>query len=115
MVVIIFLSVPILLIIWELVLLVRECIDNPFEASMAVDGLVFFLGALYLCWFLSYAKWTTLCDWNEQIINSARHTPVYTGSILTVAVILLLLYRYVAVLSLQEPYSGRFMSGKNWR
>ncbi len=56
MVVIIFLSVPILLIIWELVLLVRECMDNPFEASMAVDGLVFFLGALYLYWFLSYAK-----------------------------------------------------------
>jgi len=65
--------------------------NNPFEASMAVDGLVFFLGALYLRLFL-LNKLVTLDNWDVQLTNAERHTPIYTGSILTVAVIFIIAF-----------------------
>ncbi|MCR4997527.1 MAG: hypothetical protein K6A61_09545 [Butyrivibrio sp.] len=76
MVVIIFLSVPILLIIWELVLLVRECIDNPFEASMAVDGLVFFMLRQNVLLPLAMSKAM------ELLINNPFAGEMYDGDLL---------------------------------
>lgn len=98
---ILLLSIPIFLTIWEIALFIRELKKNPFDESWAIDALVFIFGAIYARLYGVY-KWITWEDWNVQLVNAERHSPIYTESLFTVTVIFIIAFAGYVLLQRKE-------------
>ena len=86
-----FIVFPLVLTMEELWMLARVSLGREIsKVGYVLDGLAVLLGVIYSGILLSVGCNVYFeADWEEQLYNAAVHTPIYTGSILTVAAIAL--------------------------
>ncbi len=87
-----FLVFPVVLTISEVICLIREKLRRPVKGDWLFDQHVFWLGSFYEILYLSLAWNVTGADWQTQLSNLDKHTPIYSGSRVTFIVILLLAF-----------------------
>ena len=81
---------PVLLLVLEVIGLVRESKGNQMKGIRIFDLMSLVLGSLYEVMFLAVVKNIEGADWEEQLSNAARHTPIYTKAGVTVFAIFLI-------------------------
>ncbi len=81
---------PILLLVLEVMGLICESKGNQMKGICIFDLMSLVLGSLYEALFLAIVKNIEGADWEEQLSNASRHTPIYTKAGLTVFVIFLI-------------------------
>ena len=83
-----FIIFPVVLVGTELYLLAKgEKNPELYRKSRIFDIAGIVLGIFYSLLYLSFSEVVFSADWQEQLVNRQSHTPVYTGSLLTVIVI----------------------------
>ena len=81
---------PLTLMIMEILGLAYESNGREIKWIYIVDLIVLFLGTIYERAYLEWGKNVTNSDWQEQLYNSNRHTPIYTKAGLTVFMVFLI-------------------------
>ena len=81
---------PVLLLVLEVIGLVRESKGNQMKGIRIFDLMSLVLGSLYEVMFLAVVKNIEGADWEEQLSNAARHTPIYTKAGVTIFAIFLI-------------------------
>ncbi len=81
---------PVLLLVSEAAGLACESKGNQIQGIRIFDLMSLVLGSLYETMFLAVVKNIEGADWEEQLSNASRHTPVYTEAGVTVFVIFLI-------------------------
>lgn len=81
---------PVALTICEGICLIGEQRRRPVKGVWLFDQYVFWLGGLYEMLYLTFGLNVTFSDWQVQLSNAERHTPVYSGAVVTVVVLMLL-------------------------
>lgn len=83
---------PIVLTISEVICLISEAWERPVKGAWLFDQHVFWMGGFYEICYLWLIRDVTSADWQTQLSNSNKHTPIYSGSIVTFIVLLLLAF-----------------------
>ena len=83
---------PVVLTISEVICLISEEWGRPVKGDWLFDQHVFWLGGFYEILYLSLIWNVTASDWQTQLRNASRHTPIYSGSMVTFILILLLAF-----------------------
>lgn len=81
---------PVALTICEGICLIGEQRRRPVKGAWLFDQYVFWLGGLYEMLYLTFGLNVTFSDWQVQLSNAERHTPVYSGAVVTVVILMLL-------------------------
>ncbi len=81
---------PVLLMIVEIIGLVGEGNGWKLKGIRIFDFFVFSVGGIYECLYLLALKNAEAHDWQEQLYNGARHTPIYGKAGLTVFIVFLI-------------------------
>lgn len=81
---------PLSLMIMEILGLAYESNGSEIKGMYIVDLIVLFLGIIYERAYLEFVKNVTNSDWQEQLHNSERHTPIYSKAGLTVFMVFLI-------------------------
>ncbi len=81
---------PILLLVLEIIGLVCESKGNQMKGIRIFDLMSLVLGSIYEVMFLAMVKNIESADWEGQLSNASRHTPIYTKAGLTVFVIFII-------------------------
>ncbi len=112
---------PIMLLALEVIGLICESKGNQMRGIRIFDLMSLALGSLYEVMFLAVVKNIEGADWEEQLSNAAKHTPIYTKagvtvfSIFLISIIGYLVLQYVhienmaplvVVLSISAMYLG---------
>ena len=112
---------PVVLTISEIICLICEERRRPVKEDWLFDQHVFWLGGFYELCYMGVIMNVTSADWQTQLSNSNKHTPIYNGSMVTFIVLLLLAFLgygilqiiplrklppLVAVLSISAMYLG---------
>ena len=71
---------PIVLTISEVICLICEERGHPVKGDWLFDQHVFWLGGFYEICYLGLIMDVTSADWQTQLSNSNKHTPIYSGS-----------------------------------
>ena len=83
---------PVVLTISEVICLICEERGHPVKGDWLFDQHVFWLGGFYEICYLGLIRDVTSADWQTQLSNSNQHTPIYSGSMVTFIVLLLLAF-----------------------
>lgn len=83
---------PIVLTISEGICLISEAWERPVKGAWLFDQHVFWLGGFYELCYLGLIMDVTSADWQTQLSNSNKHTPIYSGSMVTFIVLILLAF-----------------------
>lgn len=83
---------PIVLTISEVICLISEAWERPVKGAWLFDQHVFWMGGFYELCYLGVIMNVTSADWQTQLSNSNKHTPIYSGSMVTFIVLLLLAF-----------------------
>ena len=83
---------PVVLTISEGICLISEAWERPVKGAWLFDQHVFWLGGFYELCYLGLIMDVTSADWQTQLSNSNKHTPIYSGSMVTFIVLLLLAF-----------------------
>ena len=83
---------PIVLTISEVICLISEAWERPVKGAWLFDQHVFWMGGFYELCYLGVIMNVTSADWQAQLSNSNKHTPIYSGSMVTFIVLLLLAF-----------------------
>lgn len=83
---------PVVLTISEGICLISEAWERPVKGAWLFDQHVFWLGGFYELCYLGLIMDVTSADWQTQLSNSNQHTPIYSGSMVTFIVLLLLAF-----------------------
>ena len=83
---------PVVLTISEVICLICEERGHPVKGDWLFDQHVFWLGGFYEICYLRLIMEVTSADWQTQLSNSNKHTPIYSGSMVTFIVLLLLAF-----------------------
>ena len=81
---------PILLMIMEITGLVYESKGSEIKGIRVFDIIVFSVGSIYEWLYLAVQKNLEGYDWQEQLYNGARHTPIYSKASITVFTVFLI-------------------------
>ena len=81
---------PIVLAVYQLAMLILETDKMMSKTGVGFDQIVIWYGLILEFLYITQAKYTTGSDWYEQLHNLEKHTPIYSGSLLTVIVIFLI-------------------------
>ena len=81
---------PVLLMITEIIGLVCESKGSEIKGIRVFDILVFLVGSIYEWLYLAVQKNLEGYDWQEQLYNGARHTPIYSKAGITVFTVFLI-------------------------
>lgn len=81
---------PVALTICEGICLIGEQRRRSVKGAWLFDQYVFWLGGLYEMLYLTFGLNVTFSDWQVQLSNAERHTPVYSGAVATVVVLMFL-------------------------
>lgn len=83
---------PIVLTISEVICLISEAWERPVKGAWLFDQHVFWMGGFYELCYLGVIMNVTSADWQAQLSNSNKHTPIYSGSMVTFILLLLLAF-----------------------
>ena len=83
---------PVVLTISEVICLICEERGHPVKGDWLFDQHVFWLGGFYELCYLGLIMDVTSADWQTQLSNSNKHTPIYSGSMVTFIVLILLAF-----------------------
>ena len=83
---------PVVLTISEVICLICEERGHPVKGDWLFDQHVFWLGGFYEICYLGLIMDVTSADWQTQLSNSNKHTPIYSGSMAIFIVLLLLAF-----------------------
>ena len=83
---------PVVLTISEVICLICEEWGRPVKGDWLFDQYVFWLGGFYELCYLGMIMNVTSADWQTQLHNASRHTPIYSGSMVTFIVLLFLAF-----------------------
>ena len=83
---------PVVLTISEVICLIGEAWERPVKGGWLFDQHVFWLGGFYELCYLGLIMDVTSADWQTQLSNSNKHTPIYSGSMVTFIVLILLAF-----------------------
>ena len=83
---------PVVLMISEVICLICEERGHPVKGDWLFDQHVFWLGGFYEICYLGLIRDVTSADWQTQLSNSNKHTPIYSGSMVTFILLLLLAF-----------------------
>ena len=83
---------PVVLTISEGICLISEAWERPVKGAWLFDQHVFWLGGFYELCYLGLIMDVTSADWQTQLSNSNKHTPIYSGSMVTFIVLILLAF-----------------------
>ena len=83
---------PIVLTISEVICLISEAWERPVKGVWLFDQHVFWMGGFYELCYLGVIMNVTSADWQAQLSNSNKHTPIYSGSMVTFILLLLLAF-----------------------
>ena len=83
---------PVVLTISEVICLICEERGHPVKGDWLFDQHAFWLGGFYEICYLGLIMDVTSADWQTQLSNSNKHTPIYSGSMVTFIVLLLLAF-----------------------
>ena len=83
---------PVVLTISEVICLICEEWGRPVKGDWLFDQHVFWMGGFYELCYLGMIMNVTSADWPTQLSNASRHTPIYSGSMVTFIVILALAF-----------------------
>ena len=73
---------PVVLTISEVICLICEERGHPVKGDWLFDQHAFWLGGFYELCYLGLIMDVTSADWQTQLSNSNKHTPIYSGSML---------------------------------
>lgn len=83
---------PIVLTISEVICLISEAWERPVKGAWLFDQHVFWMGGFYELCYLGVIMNVTSADWQTQLSNSNKHAPIYSGSMVTFILLLLLAF-----------------------
>ena len=96
---------PIILAIYQVILLFYEAKNRLLESGIFFDQIVIWYGFILEGLYIVAVKDATGSDWSEVLTNSETHTPIFTGAGLTICVLCfigLIGYYYLRICSLKK-------------
>ena len=96
---------PIILAIYQVILLFYEAKNRLLESGIYFDQIVIWYGFILEGLYIVAVKDATGYDWSEVLTNSETHTPIFTGAGLTICVLCfigLIGYYYLRICSLKK-------------
>ena len=78
---------PIMLTIYQVILLFYEAKNRLLESGIYFDQIVIWYGFILEGLYIAVVKDATGSDWSEVLTNSETHTPIFTGAGLTICVL----------------------------
>ena len=96
---------PIILAIYQVILLFYEAKNRLLESGIYFDQIVIWYGFILEGLYIVAVKDATGSDWSEVLTNSETHTPIFTGAGLTICVLCfigLIGYYYLRICSLKK-------------
>ena len=96
---------PIILSIYQVILLFYEAKNRLLESGIYFDQIVIWYGFILEGLYIVAVKDATGYDWSEVLTNSETHTPIFTGAGLTICVLCfigLIGYYYLRICSLKK-------------
>ena len=82
-----FLVYPIVLAIYQVVMLFLEANKKMSKSGVGFDQIVIWYGIILEFLYITEIKYAKGSDWYVQLANLEKHTPVYTGAWLTMAAV----------------------------
>ena len=81
---------PVVLAIYQAVMLFLEANKKMSKTGVGFDQIVIWYGIILEFLYITEIRYATGSDWHVQLENLEKHTPIYSGALLTIIVIFLL-------------------------